>query len=140
MNVLIREHAKAILLMAAIALPLTACSDSTNVIGPVNQAEVTNQIDTFEWQVTALDNVSQTLTYTWETTGTVINVNQSSSSIDGGTAMLSIVDIDGDEVYYRSLIDDSGTFQTGTGTSGVWTVTITLSGVTGGLNFRLEKP
>jgi len=47
------------------------CGDAANLIGPANQLEVTNQADTFQWQVTALDNVTQTVTYTWSMTGTV---------------------------------------------------------------------
>ncbi|TFG88321.1 MAG: hypothetical protein E4H17_02525 [Gemmatimonadales bacterium] len=123
----------------ALVLILIAC-DAANIIGPENQLEVGNVADTFQWQVTALDQVSQPLTYTWTTTGSVINVNQSSSSVGGGSATLSVVDASGSQVYLSSLVDDSGTFQTSQGAPGTWTITVTLSEVTGGLNFRLEKP
>lgn len=129
--------------VAVLALGASGCGGS-NVIGPDNQLEVTNVTDSFEWQVTALDDVSQTLTYAWVNTGTVANVNQSSSSgtsstLSSGAASLRVTDAGGAEVYSRSLAEN-GTFVTSTGATGTWTVTVTLSDVTGTLNFRLEKP
>jgi hypothetical protein len=118
-------------------LLLGAC-DGTNVIGPENQPEINNNTDNFQWQVTALDNVSQTLTYPWETTGANASVNQS-SSMSGGSATLLITDADGTQVYSGSLADN-GTFPTATGTAGTWTIEVTLSGVSGTLNFRVETP
>ncbi|MBT8208018.1 MAG: hypothetical protein KJO18_07085 [Acidimicrobiia bacterium] len=125
------------LLIAGIAFGASACGGN-NVIGPENQLEVTNVPDSFEWQVTALDNVSQTFTYAWGNTGTAANVNQS-SALASGTASLRITDAGGVEVYSRSLSED-GTFVTGSGMAGTWTVTVTLEDVDGTLNFRLEKP
>lgn len=116
---------------------LGAC-DGTNVIGPDNQPEIINNTDTFQWQVTALDNVSQTLTYPWETTGATANVNQS-SSMSGGSATLLITDADGTQVYSGSLADN-GTFPTAAGTAGTWTIAVTLSGASGTFNFRVETP
>ena len=116
---------------------LAAC-DSVNLIGPENQLEVANGTDTFEWQASVLSNVSQTLTYTWANTGTTANVNQS-SSVDGGSATLRVTDDGGAEVYSRSL-GENGSFETVSGSVGNWTVTVTLSGVSGTLNFRLEAP
>ena len=116
---------------------LAAC-DSGNLIGPENQLEVANGTDTFEWQASVLSNVSQTLTYTWANTGTTANVNQA-SSVDGGSATLRVTDDGGAEVYSRSL-SENGSFETDSGSAGNWTVTVTLSGVSGTLNFRLEAP
>ncbi len=115
---------------------LAACSD--NLIGPQNQLEVTNATDNFQWQVSALESVSQTLNYTWQNTGTSANVNQS-ASISGGSATLTIRDADGTEVYSRSL-EENGTFQTTAGTSGIWSIDVVLSGTAGTLNFRVQKP
>ena len=121
----------------AALLIATACS-SERVIGPGNQLEVVNQPGTFEWQVTALDAVSQTLTYTWANPGTVANVNQA-SSLGGGSADVRIRDAAGAEVYARSLAEN-GTFQTSAGASGSWTVVVTLDRASGALNFRLDTP
>jgi len=124
--------------LLGLALLVGACSESTNVIGPGNQLEITNTTDNFQWQVTALSSVTQTLTYTWANTGTTANVNQS-SSLGGGSASIRVVDGSGTEVYAKSLATN-GTFQTGAGTAGDWKVTVTLDKATGTLNFRLQKP
>ena len=120
------------------ALLAAACDDGANTIGPQNQLEVSNAANTFEWQATALSNVTQTLSYTWANSGTVANVNQS-SSLGGGSAQLQVKDANGVQVYARSLAEN-GTFETTAGTAGNWTVTVTLTEVNGTLNFRLQKP
>lgn len=122
-------------ILAALALA-TGCGE--NMIGPDNELEVANETDTFQWQVTALDKVTQTLTYTWAMTGTVANVNQSANP-SSGNVTLRILDGAGDEVYSRSLATN-GTFETSAGTAGNWTIIVTLSDVSGAVNFRVEKP
>jgi len=121
-----------------LALLVAGCAGSTNVIGPENQLEVNNASDSFQWQVTALSDITQTLKYTWVTSGTVANVNQS-SSLGSGSADLRIVDAAGKQVYSRGLANN-GTFQTAAGAAGSWTVTVTLSEANGTLNFRVQKP
>jgi len=123
--------------LAVLGLALAACS-SSNVLGPNNQPEVNNQTDTFQWQVTAMDNISQTLTYTWQNTGTTANVNQS-PGLSSGSASLVIEDASGTEVYSRGF-SQSGTFTTDSGLAGAWTIRVALSVTSGALNFRAEKP
>ncbi len=124
--------------LLSLALLVAGCDGSNNVIGPENELEVNNASNTFQWQVTALSDITQTLKYTWATTGTVVNVNQS-SSLGSGSADLRIQDGTGVEVYSRSLANN-GTFQTAAGIAGNWTVTVTLAKASGTLNFRLQKP
>ena len=126
------------LILGAVALILVSACSSSNMLGPDNQLQVSNQTDTFEWQATAMDNISQTLTYDWENTGTTADVNQS-SSISGGSGTLTIRDDQGTQVYTRSL-GENGTFATQSGTAGTWTIEVTLSGSSGMVNFRTEKP
>jgi hypothetical protein len=116
---------------------MLACS-SSNVLGPDNQPEINNQTDTFQWQVTAMDNISQTLSYTWQNTGTTANVNQS-PNLSSGSASLVIQDASGTEVYSRSF-SQSGSFTTDSGSAGAWTIRVTISSASGALNFRVEKP
>ncbi|MDH3570276.1 MAG: hypothetical protein OER89_08820, partial [Gemmatimonadota bacterium] len=66
------------------------------------------------------------------------NIDQS-ASLTGGSATLTVSDADGTEVYTRSM-GETGTFQTTSGTSGMWTIEVTLSGANGMLNFRAQKP
>ena len=115
-------------------LAAAACSDSGTSLENV---EVSNQTDTFQFQANATD-VTETLTYNWSNTGTSANVNQS-GSLTGGTATLTIMDDAGTQVYTRSL-SETGTFQTDTGVTGTWTIRVLLSGASGALNFRVEKP
>ncbi len=123
--------------VVALALTLAGC-EGTNVIGPANQLEVSNNPGFFSLQVTALDNVSQTLTYSWQNPGTTANVNQA-SSVSGGTATVLVRDASNAQVYSRNLADN-GTFNTTAGTTGTWTVVVTLTDVTGTLNFSLDTP
>lgn len=115
---------------------LAACSDG-NLIGPDNQLEVSNNADSFSFQVTALDNVTQTLTYPWTITGPDATVNIA-GAVTAGTATVTISDADGNEVFTRSL-DGSSNPSTDSGTVGDWTITIDLVGVSGTLNFSVQK-
>ena len=121
-----------------LALVVAACGGSDNLIGPDNQLEVTNANDSFQWQVSALSDVTQVLNYNWENTGTSANVNQA-PSLDGGAATLEIADADGMVVYTRSL-SENGTFTTTSGKAGTWTIKVSLDHARGTLNFRAEKP
>ena len=114
-----------------------AC-DSGQALGPANQLEVTNSTDNFQAQATALDNVSQTLTYTWQMSGTVANVDQS-GTVTGGDGTLTILDDTGAQVYTKTLAQ-TGSFQTSAGTAGAWTIRIELGAVSGALNVRVQKP
>ena len=118
-------------------LALGACS-SGNVLGPDNQLEVTNNADDFALQATALDNISQTLIYEWEMSGTTANVDQS-GSVSAGSGTLTITDDNGAEVYSRSLAQ-TGSVQTDAGTAGTWTIRIDLDGMSGVLNVRVQAP
>ena len=122
---------------AALLVIAAGCSDA-NVIGPANQLEVSNVPGTFEWQVTALDEVTQTLSYSWSNPGTTADVNQA-SSVGAGTATVRVTDATGTEVYARSLAEN-GTFATGVGTTGTWTIVVMLDQVSGTLNFSLDAP
>ncbi len=133
-----RTHWPSLILGVVGVILVSACGGSSSMLGPDNQLQISNQADTFEWQATAMDNISQTLTYDWQNTGTTANVNQS-SSISAGSGTLTIRDDQGTQVYTRSLTEN-GTFATQSGTAGTWTIEVTLSGSSGMVNFRAEKP
>jgi hypothetical protein len=130
-----RNHAIALSLLV-VAVIGTGC-DSGKTLGPANQLEVTNSADNFQAQATALDNVSQTLTYTWPMSGTVANVDQS-GTVTGGDGTLTVLDDAGTQVYTKSLAQ-TGSFQTSAGTAGAWTIQIELHGMSGVLNVRVQK-
>ena len=126
----------ACLVMAASAG--TAACNGSNPIGPSNQPEIANNRDNFQFQASNLRDTTQTLTYTWENTGTTANVNQS-GQITRGTATLTIRDSANTQVYSRDLAT-TGTFVTMAGAPGNWRIEVRLSNLTGTLNFRLQKP
>ena len=117
---------------------LTISCGGSNPIGPSNQPEVANNRDNFQFQASNLMRTTQTLSYTWENTGTSANVNQS-GQMSGGTAVLTIRTPAGVEVYNRDL-STTGTFATATGAAGNWRIDVRLDNVTGTLNFRVQKP
>jgi hypothetical protein len=121
-----------------VALLASAACGSGNLLGPDNQLEVTNEVDTFEWQATAMQNVKQSLIYSWQNTGTSANVNVS-SNVTAGRATLEVRDALGTTIFGRSLAA-SGTSTTPAGASGTWSIRVLLDGVDGAINFRLEKP
>jgi hypothetical protein len=115
---------------------LTGCGDSSAGIGPENQLEVTNAVDQFQFQLTALDDVSDRRGYDWENTGTQATIDIS-EAVTGGSATLTILDAAGTVMYQADVSDGNGT--TAVGVSGVWRIEIVLSGTTGTFNFRVQK-
>jgi hypothetical protein len=122
--------------LVAVAALVVGCGGS-NVIGPENQLEVNSATDTFQFQVSSLDNISQTLSYTWENTGTqaVVDISQ---AISAGSAMLTVTDADGAVMYQDDVrADNDG--DTSIGTTGVWRIELQLEGVAGTFNFRVQR-
>jgi hypothetical protein len=124
----------AIVLGALLSL-IAACSN--NSLAPF-QPEIANTQNNFQLQATKISNVSTTLTYNWQNTGTTANVNQSCSITSGG-ASVTISDANGAQVYSHDL-SANGTFTTATGATGTWVIRVTLSSMSGTLNFRVQKP
>ena len=110
---------------------------SSNTLDPQFEPEIINNPDAFQFQATDLSKVSESLTYSWQNSGPMANINQS-CSIGSGSAVLTINDADGTEVYRKDL-SDNGTFVTVSGKAGNWHILVNLSGVNGTLNFRAEK-
>jgi hypothetical protein len=118
-------------------LLVAGCGDSSTGIGPENQLEVTNAVDQFQFQLTALDDVSDRRGYDWENTGTQATIDIS-EAITGGSAILTILDAVGTVVYEADIAEDAdGT--TLVGVSGTWRIKVVLSGTTGTFNFRVQK-
>lgn len=114
-----------------------SCGDPSSRIGPENQQEVTNAIDQFQFQLTALANVSDSRSYDWENTGTQATIDVS-QAITGGSAVLTIRDASG-TVMYDSDIGEDNDATTPEGVSGTWRIEIVLTETTGTFNFRVQK-
>ena len=118
-------------------LLVTGCDDSSTGIGPENQLEVTNALDQFQFQLTALDDVSDRRSYDWENTGTQATIDIS-QAITGGSAVLTILDAAGTVMYEADIAEDSdGT--TPPGVAGTWQIEVVLTRTTGTFNFRVQK-
>lgn len=120
--------------LAFAAMATLACNDS---LAPF-QPEIANLTDNFQLQATNVQNVTTTLEYTWQNTGTTANVNQA-TVLSVGTATITIFDGQNVQVYTKDLTAN-GTFQTTAGTAGAWKIRVVLSNATGTLNFRAQKP
>ncbi len=125
------------LLPVLAAILLAGGCDSTNGIGPDNQLEVTSATDSFQLQVTALERVTETLSYSWENTGPQATIDIS-QAITAGSALLTLTDSEGTVVYQEDIRDDSdGT--TTVGVAGSWMIRVEIVDVTGTFNFRAQR-
>jgi hypothetical protein len=124
-------------IVASLILVLAAgCSSDPNPLAPF-QPEIITTADAFQFQATAVTNVTFDRTYTWANPLTRATVNHA-SAVKQGTAQVHILDAAGTEVY-TSLLAASGTQPTDTGLAGNWKVRVVLTNVSGTLNFRVEK-
>lgn len=117
-------------------LGILGCGSSNKSLAPF-QPQINNVADNFQLQATGVQNVTSTLSYTWQNTGTSASVNQS-CAISAGSASLVILDNNGTQVYSNNL-SANGTFTTSAGVTGSWTIRVTLTNNSGDLNFRAQK-
>ena len=131
-----KRYMRRLALSLAVTLVAAGC-DSANTIGPENQLEVTNATDNFQFQVTALETVTQTVTYNWQNTGPQATLDIS-QAISGGAAVLMVMDANG-TIVYQDDIGDGNDGTTTVGVAGMWTIRVELSDVTGTFNFRVQR-
>jgi hypothetical protein len=127
---------KVLALLLATSVAIAACSDSTGPLAPY-QPQINNAPDNFQFQATGVSNITWTYTYTWANSGTAANVNQS-TTIAAGSAVVTILDANGAQVYTQSL-SANGTFPTTAGPTGNWTIRVVFTNYNGTVNFRVEK-
>ena len=113
---------------------LTACS--TSPLEPF-QPEISNATDNFQLQATAVVGVTSTQTYSWRNTGTRATINHSTTTT-GGTTQVTIRDAAGTVVYTKPLVPSLNE-ATATGTTGTWTIVLSMTTYSGTLNFRVQK-
>lgn len=122
--------------LSAVILVL-GCSKDDTPMSPGIQPEIINNVDNFQFQVTAMSNYSGSLEYAWSNTGLMAVVDQA-CAVSAGTATLLLLDDSGTEVYSKDL-SQGGSYTSAAGTSGAWTIKVVLSNTTGTLNFRVDK-
>jgi len=111
---------------------------SSNPAAPLSafQPQIANNPDNFQFQATAVQNVTAVVQYTWSNSGAQATINHS-SAIDSGTAVVQVLDANNTEVYNSALLA-SGTPATTAGVAGNWTIKVTLTRIYGTLNFRAQ--
>jgi hypothetical protein len=101
------------------------------------EPQIGNNQDSFQLQATNVSNVSTTLVYSWNNSGTRATINHSTTT-SAGTTLLVIKDATGTTVYSKAL-SPSLNEPTAVGTTGTWSISLTLTNYSGTLNFRAEK-
>ena len=133
------RHARTVrmtgLLVSFLAALITGCGGGS-ALNPAFQPQVANNPDNFQFQSTGVQNVTQTLQYTWSDSGMHASINQA-CTVSGGTATVTLRDAVGTTVYMGNLANN-GTFASNAGQTGNWTIIVTLSGYSGTLNFRAQ--
>jgi len=126
-------------LIAVLFGVLTLGCGSSNPAAPLSafQPQIANNPDNFQFQATAVQNVTAVVQYVWPNSGTQATINHS-SEVDSGTAVIQLLDANNTEVYNSALLA-SGTPATTAGTAGNWKIRVTLTNVYGTLNFRAQK-
>ncbi|UCE24637.1 MAG: hypothetical protein JSU74_00880 [Candidatus Zixiibacteriota bacterium] len=120
--------------LCLIFLP-SGCGDSN----PVNsfEPEIVNNPDDFIFRVRNAYLVTTRLTYNWTNSGQRATIEHLSGRT-GGTGALTILDADGNTVYYSEL-KSSGTDGTSPGNAGRWTIVLQLNEYSGTIYFRVRK-
>lgn len=116
---------------------IVGCANRRVVTDPSFQPQIINQPDSFSFQATNVTNITQTIQYTWQNSDTLANVNLS-SQIASGSGTITILNPAGLQVFTSSMTAN-GTFTTGAGTAGAWTIRVVLNNVSGTLNFRVQR-
>lgn len=134
-----RSFITTVISVGIISLLIAACSSNGPVSPPLSlfEPEIVNNTDNFQFQVTGATNVTTTVEYLWQNTGTRASINQS-CSISVGSAIVTLLDSNQVQLYSNSL-SANGTFQSDTGQVGVWKVRVVLTNLSGTLNFRAQK-
>lgn len=122
-----------------IGLVILSCNSSNPPVNPLApfQPEIFNNPDNFSFQATAVENVSATVIYNWSNSGAQATVNHS-STVDSGTAVLTIYDAN-DSLVYTNGLATSLNEPTSAGIAGSWRIRVVLTNCYGTLNFTTQK-
>ncbi len=123
-----------------LALMAVGCSSSSNpATAPLANfsPEIINNVDAFSFQITNGENISTTVEYAWENTGTQATINHSTTTT-AGTATMIVYDADSAQVYTNGLVA-SANEASSVGTAGTWRIRVTFTAYSGTSNFRVDK-
>jgi hypothetical protein len=115
---------------------LLGCGNSSGPLAPF-QPQINNITDDFQLQATNVTNATWTYNYRWLNSGDSATVNQS-TTITSGSAVLTISDSTGAQLYSQSL-SANGTFGVKRGIHGHWSLKVQFVAFAGTVNFRVQK-
>ncbi len=115
------------------------CSSSTPPAAPLSNfsPEIINNPDAFSFQITNGENITTTVDYTWQNTGTQATINHSTTTTAGSASMF-IYDADSVQVYTNGLVA-SANEPSSVGTTGSWRIRVVFTNYSGTSNFRVDK-
>lgn len=127
-------------LTLAVVLLAAGCGDDSTSPPPGIQPQIVNDTDVFSYQISDLSDATGTWDYAWENTGTAAKVTHASDAGAAGTAMVTIRDGAGTEVYSGALATTGELVSSPEGVAGTWTITVTYAGYSNTqVNFAVIK-
>jgi len=128
------------LLRSAVFLDFAVVAGCENPTAPGIEPEITNNADSFFYQVRDIRNFTGTREYTWQNGGTLATVSHSTNAGSTGTAILTLLDAAGTQVYSGPLLTGGEPTTSPAGVAGAWTVRIAYADNTNsGVNFELSR-
>jgi hypothetical protein len=107
---------------------------------PGIEPEITNNDDSFFYQVRDIRNLTGTWDYTWQNGGAFATVSHSSNAGSTGTATLTLLDAAGTQVYSGPLLTSGEPTTSPAGVPGAWSVKIVYSDYSNTqVNFELSR-
>lgn len=103
---------------------LAACGDEATAPAPGIQPQITNNTDAFSYQLTDLDGASGSWDYTWQNTGTFAKVRHASNAGGTGTAVVTVKDATGTQVYTGPFASSGEIVSSPAGVAGAWSITV----------------
>lgn len=131
---------KSPLLRSAVLLVFALIPGCDSPTAPGIEPEITNEADSFAYQVRDIRDVTGTWEYTWQNGGTLATVSHSTNAGSTGTAILTLLDAAGTQVYSGPLLTSGEPTTSPAGVPGAWTVRIVYSGYSNSqVNFELSR-
>lgn len=108
-------------------LMVAAACSSDPTAPPGVQPQIVNNTDAFSFQVTSLSRVTGTYGYTWQNTGTLAKITHASDAGATGTAILTVRDAAGAQVYSGAFATSGEPVSSPAGVAGAWTITVVFT-------------